>query len=305
MIPDYQSLMRPVLQQVSSGEIKVSEAVKKIAKLYNLTEEERNTLLPSGKQTVISNRVHWAKTYLKKAGLIRITKRGFFEITERGKQALLDKNTKINNKYLHQFEEFKHFQNRAGSQVHIIDAENNTEATPDEALLIAHKEMQENLAADLLEKTIEIPPHCFEALIVKLLISMGYGGFREGAGRVTGRTGDDGVDGIIDQDPLGVDPIYIQAKRYSEKNKISSSAIRDFFGALSLKQVNKGIFVTTSSFTRGARETAQKIGARIVLIDGIQLTKLMIENNIGCYTKETLKIKNIDENFFDENSMDF
>lgn len=303
MIPDYQTLMRPVLECASQGEVRISDAVDLIAEKLNLSREEIEELLPSGKQTRFANRVHWAKSYLKQAGLVKATRRGHFVITERGNQALTDPNLIINKNFLERFDEFQAFQartrevNSESSDGEIIDAD--IEATPDEILRSAHRKVNAALSSELLDRVRDSTPTFFEKLIVELLLSMGYGGTSEDAGRALGKSGDDGIDGVIDQDPLGVDQIYVQAKRYADGNTIGAGAIRDFFGALSLKKAHKGIFVTTSAFSPSAIQTAKDLGMRIVLIDGVQLARLMIRYNIGCRDEEILHLKKIDEDFFE------
>ncbi len=302
MIPDYQSLMRPVLEEASNGEVRIRDVVQNIGDKLGLTEDERAELLPSGKQSRFSNRVHWARTYLKQAGLLRATKRGHIAITQRGTQALADQDAIIDRNYLEQFEEFQAFQQRKGNEGDAssdIDDVNDA-STPDEAIRAAHRKLNAAIAAELVDRVRNGSPAFFESIIVQLLLAMGYGGTAEDAGQALGRAGDDGVDGVIDQDPLGVDQIYVQAKRYAEGNSIGSGAIRDFFGALNLKRAHKGIFFTTSSFTSSAQDTAANLGSRIVLIDGKQLARLMLRYNIGCRDEEILHIKRIDEEFFDE-----
>jgi len=301
-IPDYQSLMRPVLEHAAKGEVRIGALIETISTELGLTTDEREELLPSGKQTVIANRVHWAKTYLKQAGLVAPTRRGHFAITQRGKAALAEPEARINNRFLKQFDEFLAFQERSSEreQDETELAEKTTEITPDEALRTAHKAINDSLASELLDRVRQSPPAFFEDLLVSLFVAMGYGGSTEEAGRALGRSGDDGVDGVIDQDPLGVDQIYLQAKRYAEGNNIGSGAIRDFFGALSLKRATKGIFVTTSTFSSSAIDTARGLGSRIVLIDGSQLARLMLRYNIGCRDEQILHLKKVDEDFFDQ-----
>lgn len=302
MIPDYQSLMRPVLECATKGEVRIRDVVDKLSDMFGLTDEERDELLPSGKQTRFSNRVHWAKSYLKQAGLVKATKRAYFVITDRGKAALADSDADINKSYLEQFEEFQEFQSRTkdseGADILPADDIEST-ATPDELLRAAHKKINATLSAELLDRVREASPLFFETLIVQLLLAMGYGGSSENAGRALGKSGDDGVDGVIDQDPLGVDQIYVQAKRYTEGNSVGAGAIRDFFGALSLKKAQKGIFVTTSSFSPSAIQTAKDLSTRIVLIDGVQLARLLTRYNIGCREEEVIHLKKIDEDFFE------
>jgi restriction system protein len=303
-IPDYQSLMLPVLSASLNGERRIGEVVESLAKQLGLTWEERAQLLPSGNQTIFANRVHWAKTYLGKAGLIEGTRRGYFKITPRGQQVMAAKPTRIDNSFLSQFDEFKKFSRPATQETldeqHSAVPELETQTqTPDETMRAAHRQIDASLAQELLDRIRRAPPDFFERLIVNLLLSMGFGGSAADAGRALGRSGDDGVDGVIDQDALGLDRIYIQAKRYAVGNNIGSGAIRDFFGSLDRHKATKGLFVTTSSFSPSAIETAQFLSKRIVLIDGEQLAKLMIRHNVGCRVEDTLQIKKIDEDFFD------
>ena len=310
MIPDYQTLMRPVLLCASAGETKISDAVERLAETLGLTADERAQLLPSGKQTMFANRVHWAKTYLVKAGLAEGTRRGYYRITPRGQAALADAKATINNAYLDQFKEFQDFKAKVNEGDGATMATSTAQAsapfstpaeteTPDEALRKAHSAITGALAADLLDRVRKATPAFFEKLIVELLLAMGYGGTSEEAGRALGQSGDDGVDGVIDQDPLGVDQIFVQAKRYAEGNNIGAGAIRDFYGALSLKKASKGIFVTTSAFSQPAIDTARGLGSRIVLIDGLQLSRLMIRYNVGCRDEDVLHLKKVDEDFFE------
>lgn len=303
-VPDYQSLMLPVLDASSKGEVRIGDVVNQLAGQLKLSQEERAELLPSGKQTLFSNRVHWAKTYLGKAHLIEITRRGHFKITDRGQNVLQSQPARIDNGFLTQFSEFREFRERASG-----GAEQSTEITPaasedhkqtpDEIMRGAHRQIEAALAQELLDRISKAPPEFFERLIVNLLLSMGYGGSTADAGRALGRTGDDGVDGVIDQDALGLDRVYIQAKRYATGNNVGAGAIRDFFGSLDRHKASKGLFVTTSCFSPSARETAEFLSKRIVLIDGEQLTKLMIRYNVGCRMEETFEIKKIDEEFFE------
>jgi restriction system protein len=310
MIPDYQSLMRPVLVCAAAGETRIGDAVEDLANRLSLTPEERAELLPSGKQSRFANRVNWAKAYLAKAGLVENTRRGYFRITARGQAALADAAATVNNAYLDQFKEFQDFKAKVneadGATAATSPAQGSASfsapastETPDEALRKAHSAITGALAAELLDRVRKATPAFFERLIVELLLAMGYGGTSEEAGRALGQSGDDGVDGVIDQDPLGVDQIFVQAKRYAEGNNIGAGAIRDFYGALSLKKAHKGIFVTTSAFSQPAIDTARGLGSRIVLIDGLQLSRLMIRYNVGCRDEDLLHLKKVDEDFFE------
>jgi restriction system protein len=303
-IPDYQSLMLPVLSASLNGEGRIGEVVESLAEQLGLTREERAQFLPSGNQTIFANRVHWAKTYLGKAGLIEGTRRGYFKITPRGQKVMAARPARIDNSFLNQFDEFKKFSRPSTQETmdeqHAAAPELETQKqTPDETMRAAHRQIDGSLAQELLDRIRRAPADFFERLIVNLLLSMGFGGSAADAGRALGRSGDDGVDGVIDQDALGLDRIYIQAKRYAVGNNIGSGAIRDLFGSLDRHKATKGLFVTTSGFSPSAIETAQFLSKRIVLIDGEQLGKLMIRHNVGCRVEDTLQIKKIDEDFFE------
>lgn len=304
MIPDYQTLMRPVLECAAQGEVRIGDVIEQLADKLGLSPDERAHMLPSGRQTMFANRVHWAKLYLVRAGLAESTRRSYFRITSRGQAALADAQAVINNAYLAQFKEYQDFKARVSepdpdaAAATAPDMPESSE-TPDEVLRRAHGAITGALAAELLDRMRKGTPAFFEKLIVTLLIAMGYGGTSEEAGRAIGQSGDDGVDGVIDQDPLGVDQIYVQAKRYAEGNNVGAGALRDFYGALSLKKAQKGIFVTTSAFSPSAIDTARGLGSRIVLIDGLQLTRLMVRYNVGCRDEEVLHLKKIDEDFFE------
>ena len=306
MIPDYQTLMRPTLRVAASGEIHGREAVRLLGEELNLTPEELAQTIPSGQESLLYNRFHWAKTYLKQAGLVRSPRRGYFEITDRGREVLADPSIEVNTSFLNKFPEFQEFKTRRrpsadDTEVTIADeATADENATPDEQLLEAYTRINDALAAELIDKMRSTSPAFFENVIVQLFVAMGYGGSSDEAGRALGRSGDDGVDGVIDQDVLGVDQVYLQAKRYREGNNVGAGDIRDFYGALSLKRAQKGVFVTTSNFTDSARETAKGLGTRIVLINGSELARLAVRYNIGCRVESSLQLKKLDEEFFEE-----
>ncbi len=303
MIPDFQSLMRPVLEISSEDEISIADAVKQLADKLSLSEQDRNERLPSG-QKQFANRVSWAKSYLKQAGLVEATKRGHFRATEGGKDVLADTQATINIKYLQQFEEFQNsrFAGKQGANAEAAQKIDDAEKTPDETLRKAYKLINDELVSELLDQVRGANPYFFEKLVVELLRAMGYGGYgvdSEDAVRKLGGSGDGGVDGVIDQDTLGVDQIYIQAKRYDENNSVGPGAVQAFSGALNGKKAQKGIFVTTSSFTAGAKQAAQDATVRIVLIDGLRLAELMIEYGIGCREEQTISLKKVDEGYFE------
>jgi restriction system protein len=306
MIPDYQTLMRPTLRLAAGGEIHGREAVKLLGEELGLTPDELAQTIPSGQETLLYNRFHWAKSYLKQAGLVRAPRRGYFEITERGREVLADQSINLNTSFLSKFPEFLEFKTRRRPSVEGGQEPVETEpgldetTTPDEQLLEAYTRINDALAAELIDKMRSASPAFFEEIIVQLFVAMGYGGSSEEAGRALGQSGDNGVDGVIDQDVLGVDQVYLQAKRYREGNNVSAGDIRDFYGALSLKRAQKGVFVTTSNFTESARETARGLGTRIVLINGSELARLAVRYNIGCRIESSLQLKKLDEEFFEE-----
>lgn len=303
MIPDYQTLMLPVLSAAANEEVFTRDIIRKLADDFALTEEEREEMLPSGKQRTFENRAQWAKTYLKQAGLVSYPRRGYYVATEEGRRVLAQSPSHIDRNFLKQYDAFQDFQSRKGtnskSEADVAEPVVSSDATPDEVLRSAHRQINASLAADLLDRVRNATPDFFETLIVDLLLGMGYGGASDDAGRTLGRSGDNGIDGVVDQDPLGVDQIYVQAKRYAEGNKVGAGDIRDFFGALNLKKAQKGIFFTTSSFSPASTQTARDLGMRIVLIDGQQLAKLLIRYNIGCRDEEVLHLKKVDDEFFE------
>ncbi len=313
MIPDYQSLMLPLLTLAADGgEHRTSEIIPALAKKLGLTDAELSEMLPSGKQTIFSNRVHWAKTYMAQAKLLEITRRAYFRITQRGREVLNEKPARIDVQLLERFPDFLDFKTRSreAQQQHAsapATAVNGagTEpvsklSTPDELLRTTIADLDAVLASELLDRILAAPPAFFENLIVDLLLKMGYGGSREDAGRAIGKSGDGGIDGVIDQDPLGLDRVYLQAKRYKPDGAVSEPEIRAFSGSLGAAKANKGVFVTTSYFTKPALEFAERHPFKMVLIDGKQLTALMMRHNVGVRVAETLHLKKVDEDFFGE-----
>lgn len=294
--------MLPVLRQSADSEVQISTVVEKLSCEFGLSSDERATLLPSGRQTTIANRVHWAKSYLGKAGLIEARGRGKFKITEEGRRILASPPTRIDIKFLEKYPAFKAFRFRdreAGEATQSQPTAAEETLTPDEVMRSAQRQLQDELGSELLDRIYASPPEFFERLVVKMLTAMGYGGSTSEAARALGRSGDGGVDGVIDQDALGLDRIYVQAKRFAPDNSVGAGPIRDFFGSLDRFKAAKGLFVTTSSFTAAAKETADLLSKRIVLIDGRQLTQLMIRYGVGCRVEETLFIHRIDEDFFE------
>jgi len=300
-IPDYQMIMLPLLGLLSDGKThKFRDLVEGMVAHFKLTSQERDKLLPSGRTTVFYDRVHWAKTYLKKAGLVKSEKRAFVEITQRGRNFLKSKPKELNAKTLEQFEEFREFVSPkpgdGGKPVIPVDIE--TRQTPEELLQYSYQELRVNLAQDVLEQVKSCSPKFFENLVVDLLTRMGYGGSRRDAGEAIGGKGDGGVDGIIKEDKLGLDAIYIQAKRW--EMPVPVKEVRDFAGSLLAKKARKGIFITTSSFPHSAYDFVKNIEHRIILIDGKMLADLMIEHNVGLSVQNVFEIKRIDSDYFSE-----
>ncbi len=304
MIPDYQTLMLPLLKLVSDGqEHKYRDLIESLAVEFKVTDDERKELLASGNQAIFDNRVGWAKTYLKKAGLLESPKRASFVITDLGRKTLAKNPDRIDAKYLQQFPAFLEFQNASRNDNETEDKATNilsNEQTPEESLDKAYQRIRKSLASELLNKVIDLPPSFFERLVVELLVKMGYGGSIKDAGKAIGKSGDEGIDGTIKEDRLGLDVIYIQAKRWKTGNVVGRPEIQKFVGALAGQGAKKGIFITTSNFTKEALDYTPRNETKIVLIDGEQLTQLMIDFNLGCTTQQSYEIKKIDSDYFGE-----
>jgi len=305
-VPDYQSLMLPLLRFAGEkkDETSTGEAVEVLAKEFGLTNEDLKEMLPSGIQSTLINRVGWASTYMKKAGLLEATRRGYYRITSRGQELLKKQPKAINVKLLKQYPEFFEFQQlkgtRSGGKVSPSEgAPDISKATPSETLETAYENLRDELADELLARLKKSSPSFFERAVVELLVKMGYGGSRADAGKAIGKSGDGGIDGIIKEDRLGLDVVYIQAKRW-DNNSVGRPDVMQFAGALQAQKANKGIFITTSRFTDDARSYVSQIGSKIVLIDGEQLTNLMIENDVGVSTVSLYPVKKIDTDYFDE-----
>lgn len=299
-IPDYQSIMLPLLRFATDGnEHTVREAVEQLAENFKLTEEERKELLPSGSQFTFANRVGWARTYMNKAALLESTRRSYFRITPRGREVLAKNPSEINVKFLGQFPEFIEFRTKHREPEQATEAaETESLQTPGELLEMAYQKLREDLSAELLKTVTECSPSFFERLVIDVLVKMGYGGSRKEAGKAIGRSGDEGIDGIINEDRLGLDVIYIQAKRWQAT--VGRPEIQKFAGALQGHRAKKGIFITTSDFSREAKDYVAKIDSKIVLIDGEQLSQLMIDHNVGVALVTSYETKKIDSDYFIE-----
>lgn len=300
-IPDYQSIMLPILKFLGDKqEHPLNEIIEHMYKISNLMEEEKRRLLPSGQEPIFRNRIRWARFYLEKAGLVESPRRAFSKITDKGLDVLREKPSKLSVKYLGRFPEFVEFKTRKkGEEKEPLRKSIVDSLDPMELLENAYQKIKGELGADLLKEIQNSSPRFFEDVVVGLLVKMGYGGSRKDAGQAIGKCGDEGIDGIIKEDRLGLDAIYIQAKRW--KGTVGRSEIQNFVGALKGQGANKGVFITTSNFSKKAEEYASKIGSpKIVLIDGPRLAELMIEYNIGVSQISSYEVKKIDSDFFSE-----
>jgi restriction system protein len=303
-IPNYQELMLPVLTLASEGDIRVPAAADIIADRLGLTEEERETMLPSRKQRLLHNRIHWAKFYMSKAGLVDVPRRGVFTASAIGRQVLASGRTNIDVDYLKTIPQFADYyrQYETGGGVGNDEAQlaisPSAEVTPEEQIDAAHHLVANALKADLLTRVLDQPPSFFERLIVELLVAMGYGGSHEDAARQLGKSGDGGIDVVIDEDRLGLDRIYVQAKRYSPGTSVGRPEVQGFVGSLVGVAASKGVFVTTSTFSNHAISYAHGLPQRVILIDGARLTELMVEFDVGVRVSRTIQLKRLDEDFF-------
>ena len=299
-IPDFQSIMLPLVRHCGDGqEHATSDTVEALATEFSLSEDERKALLPSGVQEIFVNRVAWAKSHLKMAGLLESPRRGVFKITPRGQDVLQKKPTAINLKFLHQFPEYVQFRSIRRTKAETSDeADNGHTGTPEESLEVAYAKIRDDLAVDILQRLKICSPAFFERLVVEVIVKMGYGGSRQDAGKAIGRSGDGGIDGMIKEDKLGLDAIYIQAKRW--ENTVGRPEIQKFVGALTGQRARKGLFITTSDYSGEAHDYVSRIETKVVLIDGETLAQLMIDHNVGVSTITTYELKKIDTDYFTE-----
>ncbi|MEZ4756778.1 MAG: restriction endonuclease [Flavobacteriales bacterium] len=294
--------MLPLLKYVSDQQVHtLRDVVEGLATHFKLTEEERREMLPSGMQAAFDNRVGWARTYLKKAGLLASPKRATMQITQRGIQVIKENPPRIDVAYLKRFQEFVEFQSakRESNEPEVLTEDSNGR-TPEEVIENGYEQVRAALSQELLSKVQALTWMDFERLVVQLLVRMGYGGSLKDAGRALTKGGDEGIDGTIKEDKLGLDVIYIQAKKWQTGNTVGRPEIQKFVGALAGQGAKKGIFITTSSFTKEAREYQPRNETKIVLIDGEELTQLMIDHDLGVTTQRTYAVKRIDSDFFGE-----
>lgn len=300
-IPGYQRIMLPLLKLAGDGKThQFSKAVEALGSQFELSTDDLSVLIESGTQPLFYNRVGWARTYLKKAGLLEDPTKGYFRITEAGKQLLAENLEKIDNAFLRRYPSFVEFQKFARATQKKDQKEDRTDLTPEEVLEAAYQEIRNGLAEELLQVVYNTSPGFFEALVVELLSKLGYGRSLRELARVVGQSGDGGIDGVIDEDRLGLDRIYIQAKKWNPEVKIGSPEIQKFAGALLGRHAQKGVFITTAKFAAPARKYVEGIGQKVVLIDGEQLTELMIDYGVGLTTKTVYEIKTIDYDSFSE-----
>lgn len=303
-VPGYQEFMYPFLVVLSDGEEHtLQEMYESLADYFKLTESEITEKLPSGQQTLLVNRIGWTRTYLNKAGLIRVVRRAVFQITDEGLQLINDPAiTRLDKKFLMRYPSFKSFANTP-KQNEETRTDRNEEKTPYELIAENHQILKETLQNQMLEKILLCSPHFFEQLIVDLVVAMGYGGSVKDAGQAIGKSGDEGIDGIIKEDVLGLDMIFLQAKRWRLESTVSRPDIQGFVGSLVGKKASKGIFITTSKFSKEAMEYARGIDKRVILIDGHKLTDLMFTYNVGVSHEAEYVIKKLDLDYFEEASL--
>lgn len=298
-IPKFQEIMLPMLRLAADGRIwSLADARKELARHLQLTPEEQEELLPSGRQTRFSNRVAWSKVYLEHSGLLTSPKRGHFQITERGKDLLSNPPEKITIDFLSRYPEFQEFRNRTSKPYEDDSQVSVSSNTPEEDLESAYASIRENLAFEILERVKTCSPRFFERMVVDLLLKMGYGHAGKSAGARAGKSGDEGIDGIISEDRLGLEMVYLQAKRW--EGTVGRPEIQKFVGALHGRRARKGVFITTGSFSPEALVYVQNIDIKVALIDGKQLAEYMIDYGLGVSLVRTYEVKKIDSDYFEE-----
>ncbi len=298
-VPDFQSFFRPLLEFASDGKVhSIAEARSALKDVMDISEEDLQELLPSGRQTKFDNRVAWAKSYSIQAKILEAPTRGHFSITERGKELLAQGHERIDVKVLNQYPEFVEFHTAKPGEPTSKEAPLSQDETPEESLQKAYLSIRSDLASELLTRIKGNSPKFFELLVVDLMIALGYGGSRDDAGRSIGQSGDEGIDGIIKEDRLGLDVIYLQAKRW--EGSVGRPEIQKFVGALHGKRAKKGVFITTGTFTSEAAGYVATIDPKVILIDGRMLADLMIDYNLGVSTSVNYEIKKIDTDYLEE-----
>lgn len=305
-IPTYEDLMLPVLRLTAQGQESIADCLPGVQREFGLSSAQMDALRPGGQQAIIVNRAYWARYYMKHAGLIEPVRRGHYRITPAGVQLLAENLARIDRTVLERFTSYRQWYekySRTGREGDNADAPETTTAavceTPEERINLAYRQLDSALAEDLLEQVLSLTPAHFERLIVDLLIAMGYGDGRAEMGHALGKSGDGGIDGVVNEDKLGLDAVYIQAKRYAPENVVGRPALQAFIGSLTGESASKGVFVTTSSFSKEARDYVRRVQQRVVLIDGSRLARLMIDHGVGVRVDKTYVLRSIDANFFD------
>ena len=306
-VPDFQSLMLPALKAFAGGgEPTLTKVRERVAAAEGLSAQDVREMLPSGRQSVFVNRVSWAVIYMERAGLLERVRRGVYRLTQEGERLLSRKPSRIDLNLLGEYPDFAEWSRRANAPPPSKDVapkqNEDFSDTPEEALDRAARQLSGALEADVLHRVRDAAPAFLERVVVDLLIAMGYGGGDAEMGRVTGRSGDGGIDGTIREDALGLDEVYVQAKRYGDGNTVGECDLRNFAGAIDAAGTTKGVFVTTAEFTRAAKDYVARSPKRIVLIDGAKLAHLMVRHGIGVRTRALHEIKQIDEDYFDQDA---
>jgi restriction system protein len=303
-VPDYETMMRPVLVAFDGGVEKVADLLPALKAAFAISDEEAEALIPSGRISILASRAHWARTYLSKAGLLTSPKRNHHIITDKGRAYLARHPDRIDNSVLKEDSAFEAWRTSARETVDTTETAQPTPVmsnlTPDDQIRTAFDTIESALREDLLSAVIALTPARFEDLIVDLLVAMGYGGGDQQMGSSIGKSGDGGIDGIINEDKLGLDAVYIQAKRYAVDNKVGRPALQGFVGSLTGEGANKGVFVTTSDFSREAVAYVERVQHRIVLINGDRLARLMIAHNVGVRVRQTYLVRSVDEDYFSD-----
>lgn len=301
-VPGYQDFMLPLLKFAGDGrEYTVADSMETLARSLEISDPDRNELLPSGKQTRFYNRIVWAITYMQKSMLLARVGRGRFKIAPRGLEVLRNAPARIDKAFLERFDEFRAFMTKKNEKIEQKDDGETPsiepDVTPDERLDVAYKELRETLADELLDRIRMSSPRFFEHLVLDLLVAMGYGGRHSAAAQVVGKSGDGGIDGVIPEDRLGLDMVYIQAKKW--ENSVGPDEIRKFVGSLGEQKAYKGVFITSGTYTKGARQAAERANAKVVLVDGEQLVELMIDHGVGVADHKSYVDKKLDGDYFE------
>jgi len=302
-VPSYEDMMLPMLRMISTGHETIGSCIPGLVEEFQISQEDQEIMLPSGKQTRLNNRAHWSRQYLFQAGLVEAIKRGHYKATSRGLETLAANPARIDNAFLGRFPEFRDFKSRSSkadpSDRGATQIATNGE-TPEDAVQAAMAQINDALAVEVLTAVQGVSPSRFEQLIVDLLIAMGYGGGDQSMGTRIGRSGDGGIDGVINEDALGLDAVYVQAKRYGAENKVGRPALQAFVGSLTGEGATKGVFVTTSGFSKEATEYVDRVQQRIILINGERLARLMIAYEVGVRARQTFVLKSVDEDYFSD-----